>query len=30
MAYEKTVWKDHVVERPKTYRMVENADGTGR
>ena len=29
MAYEKTVWKDHVVERPKTYRMVENADGTG-
>ena len=28
MAYEKTVWKDHVVERPKTYRMVENADGT--
>ena len=28
MAYEKTVWKDYVVERPKTYRMVENADGT--
>lgn len=28
MAYEKTAWKDHVVERPKTYRMVENADGT--
>ena len=28
MAYEKTVWKDHVVERPKTYRMVENADDT--
>ena len=28
MAYEKTVWKDHVVERPKTYQIVENADGT--
>lgn len=28
MAYEKTIWKDRVVEKPNTYRSVENPDGT--
>lgn len=28
MAYNKTLWKDRVVERPNTYRIVENTDGT--
>ena len=28
MAYNKTLWKDRVVERPNTYRTVENTDGT--
>lgn len=28
MAYEKTLWKDRVVEKPNTYRSVENPDGT--
>lgn len=28
MAYEKTLWKDRVVEKPNTYRTVENPDGT--
>lgn len=26
--YKKTVWQDHVVEKPDTYREVQNADGT--
>lgn len=26
--YEKTVWKDHVVERPNTYSVIQNQDGT--
>ncbi|MBP3541803.1 MAG: hypothetical protein J6K72_08365 [Clostridia bacterium] len=26
--YEPTVWKDHIVEKPRTYTMVENEDGT--
>lgn len=26
--YKKTVWQDHVTERPDTYREVQNADGT--
>ena len=28
MSYEKTIWKDRVVEKPNTYRSVENSDGT--
>jgi hypothetical protein len=28
MAYEPTVWKDRVVERPLTFNMVNNPDGT--
>lgn len=28
MAYERTVWRDHIVARPRTYTMVQNEDGT--
>ena len=28
MAYKRTSWKDHVVEKPKTFRETVNADGT--
>lgn len=28
MAYQKTNWKDRAVERPRTYRMQQNPDGT--
>lgn len=28
MSYEKTIWKDRVVEKPNTYRSVANSDGT--
>ena len=28
MAYKKTLWKDRVVEKPNTYRSIENPDGT--
>lgn len=28
MAYTKTVWKDKVVEKPNTYSVVNNPDGT--
>lgn len=28
MAYNKTLWKDRIVEKPNTYRKVENSDGT--
>lgn len=28
MAYKKTNWKDHVVERPRTYTEKANTDGT--
>lgn len=28
MAYKRTVWKDRVVERPRTYNQVTNADGS--
>lgn len=28
MAYSKTTWKDRVVEKPLTYTMQNNADGT--
>ena len=28
MAYEKTVWKNREVERPRTFQEVENPDGT--
>lgn len=28
MAYKKTFWKDRIVEKPNTYRKVENTDGT--
>jgi len=28
MAYEKTVWKNREVERPRTFQKVENPDGT--
>lgn len=28
MAYEKTNWLDHIVERPRTYRPIRNEDGT--
>lgn len=28
MAYKRTNWKDHVVERPNTYKETTNSDGT--
>lgn len=28
MAYKRTNWKDHVVERPRTYTKVSNSDGS--
>ena len=28
MAYTKTKWKDRIVENPRTYSKVDNADGT--
>lgn len=28
MAYVKTIWKDRVVERPRTYNVKNNEDGT--
>ncbi len=28
MAYEKTVWKNREVEKPRTFTMTENPDGT--
>lgn len=28
MAYKKTRWKDHVVQRPRTYTKVSNGDGS--
>lgn len=28
MAYQKTVWVDHVVEKPRTYTYVDNSDGS--
>lgn len=28
MPYEKTEWKDHIVEYPNRYRQVQNPDGT--
>lgn len=28
MAYDRTNWKDHVVERPRTYSKVTNSDNT--
>ncbi len=28
MAYTKTNWKDRIVENPRTYSKVDNADGT--
>ncbi len=28
MAYEKTVWKNREVERPRTFEVMENPDGT--
>lgn len=28
MAYSKTHWKDHVVDRPRTYTKVDNSDGS--
>ncbi len=28
MAYDRTNWKDHAVERPRTYTEVTNADGS--
>ena len=28
MAYEPTVWKDRVVERPRTFNIQNNPDGT--
>ena len=28
MAYKRTKWQDHVVERPNTYTEVENDDGS--
>lgn len=27
-AYEKQIWQDHIVERPGTFREVQNPDGT--
>jgi len=28
VAYTRTNWKDHVVQRPKTFTKVENSDGS--
>lgn len=28
MAYKKTKWQDHVVERPRTYTEAANPDGS--
>ncbi|MEY8001214.1 hypothetical protein AB8U03_13615 [Clostridium sp. Mt-5] len=28
MAYVKTIWKNRIVERPRTYQFQQNADGT--
>lgn len=28
MAYNRTKWKDHVVERPRTFTEVTNEDGS--
>ena len=28
MAYKRTNWKDHVVERPRTYTEAANSDGS--
>lgn len=28
MAYKRTNWKDHVVQRPRTYTKVANGDGS--
>lgn len=28
MPHARNVWKDHMVERPRTYSMIENEDGT--
>lgn len=28
MAYDKTVWKNREVERPRTFEKIENSDGT--
>ena len=28
MAYEPTIWKDRVVEKPRTFNIVNNPDGT--
>ena len=28
MTYAPIVWKNHIVEKPRTYTMTENADGT--
>lgn len=28
MAYERTVWKNREVERPRTFEKIENPDGT--
>lgn len=28
MAYKRRKWKDHVVERPRTYTEVTNSDGS--
>lgn len=28
MAYEKTIWKDRAVEKPRTFNIVNNPDGT--
>ena len=28
MAFNRTKWQDHVVERPRTFTEVTNADGS--
>lgn len=28
MAYDRTKWQDHVVERPRTFTEVANSDGS--
>lgn len=28
MAYNKTIWKDHVTDKPNVYNQVKNTDGT--
>lgn len=28
MSYNKTIWEDHIVQRQRTYRLVNNEDGT--